>query len=164
MKPVTRRFALTLGLGLLAGLTSLQVGAQFPFPGVPPQTPMAQRNALNTVLSSVSWLQSATRSAPSFATGGYGLVFQRFGVVRAEYSGLKSTLTEQQLTAGANQVAELDAGLDIIEQAFTDYQTEVANGQSSLSALHNMCQVVNKAIGLWARELKRDCRQLRVGW
>ena len=62
------------------------------------------------------------------------------------------------------QLAELDAGLDIIQEAFTDYQTGVANGQSAYSALANMCRVLNEAIGVWAQEFKQDCRQLRVGW
>jgi hypothetical protein len=68
------------------------------------------------------------------------------------------------LTSGANQLAELDAGLDIIQEAFTDYQTAVANGQSSNTASANLRQVLNKAIRVWTQELKRDRRQLRVGW
>jgi hypothetical protein len=28
----------------------------------------------------------------------------------------------------------------------------------------NMCRVLNQGMGVWAQELKRDCRQLRVGW
>ena len=61
-------------------------------------------------------------------------------------------------------MAELDSGLDIIQEAFTDYQTAVANGQSDSSAFANMCQVLNEAMGVWGQEFKQDCRQLRVGW
>jgi hypothetical protein len=84
--------------------------------------------------------------------------------VRAQYNGFKSTLTPQQLASSTNQLAELDAGLDIIQEAFTDYQTAVANGQSSNTTSANLRQVLNKSIRIWTQELKQDCRQLRVGW
>jgi len=125
---------------------------------------MAQRNAMNLVISQVGWLQSATRTASSYTGGGFGLLVQQFQAVRAQYTGLKSTLTPQLLTTGASQAAELDAGLDIIQEAFTDYQAAVANGQSGASAFRNLCRVLNEAIGLWVQEFKQDCRKLRIGW
>ena len=126
---------------------------------------MAQRNAMNLVVNQVSWFQNATRTASSYAGGGgYGLLVQQFQAVRDQYAGFKSTLNPQQLNSGANQVAELDSGLDIIQEAFTDYQTAVANGQSGSSAFANMSQVLNEAMGVWVQEFKQDCRQLRVGW
>ena len=82
----------------------------------------------------------------------------------SQYDGFKSTLAPQQLASSANQLAELDAGLDLIQQAFTDYQTAVANGQSSNTASANLRQVLNEAIRIWTQELKRGRRQLRVGW
>jgi hypothetical protein len=27
-----------------------------------------------------------------------------------------------------------------------------------------MCRVLNEALGVWAQEFKKDCRQLQVGW
>ena len=60
--------------------------------------------------------------------------------------------------------AELGAGLDIIQKAFTDYQTAVATGRSSNTASANLRRVLNKAILVWTKELKRESRQLRVGW
>ena len=68
------------------------------------------------------------------------------------------------MNAGANQLAELDSGLDIIQEAFTDYQNAVANGQSQWSAFANMTRVLNEAMRVWVQELRRDCQQLRVGW
>jgi hypothetical protein len=167
MKLISSKLALPVGLGLLASLAVLWasvVYAQAQLPFAPTTTPMAQRNSLNLVLNRVNWFQNATRTAPSYTGGGYGILVQQFQAVRDQYNGLKSTLTPQQLASGANQLAELDAGLDIIQEAFTDYQTAVANGQSSRTALANMCHVLNEAIGVWTRELKQDCRQLRVGW
>jgi hypothetical protein len=154
-------------LGLLAGLAVLWVSvvcAQTQWPFAAPTTPMAQRNSLNLVVNQVNWFQNATRTASSYSGNGYGLLVQQFQAVRDQYSGLKSTLTPQQLNAGANQLAELDAGLNIIQEAFNDYQTAVGNGQSSTTAFANMTRVLNEAMGVWAQELKRDCRDLRVGW
>ena len=167
MKSFSSKLAPPLGSGLLVSFAVLwasAVYAQDQWPFAPPTTPMAQRNSLNLVLNRVGWLQNATRTASSYAGGGYGLLLQQFQAVRGQYNGLKSTLTPQQLASGANQLAELDAGLEIIQEVFTDYQTAVANGQSSSTASANMGKVLNKAIGVWAQELKRDCRQLRIGW
>ena len=167
MNTITRRLSVPLALGLLvssAVLSAKLVSAQPPWPFAPPTTPMAQRNGMNLVLNQVSWFQNATRTASSYSGGGYGMLMQQFQTVRAQYGSFKSTLNPQQLTAGADQLAELDAGLDIIQEAFSDYQTEVANGQSISSAFSNMCQVLNQAMRVWAQEFKRDCQQMRVGW
>ena len=167
MKSITRKLALPAGLGLLVGLAALfatRVGAQAPWPYAPPTNPMAARNAMNLVLNQIKWFQNSTRTAGSYAGGGYGILLQQFQAVRDQYAGFKSTLTPQQLNSGANQVAELDAGLDIIQEAFTDYQTAVANGQSDFSAFNNLRQVLNQAMGVWVQEFKQTCNQLRVGW
>jgi hypothetical protein len=155
-------------LGLLVSLAVLYanlVSAQAPWPFAAPTTPMAQRNAMNLVVNQVSWFQNATRTASSYAGGGgYGLLVQQFQAVRDQYSGFKSTLNPQQLNSGANQLAELDSGLEIIQEAFADYQNAVANGQSNSSAFTNMRQVLTEAMGVWVQEFKQNCRQLRVGW
>ena len=83
--------------------------------------------------------------------------------MRDQYNSFKSTLTPEQLASSANQLAKLDAGLDIIQQAFTGYQTAVANGHSSNTASANLRQMLNKAIRVWTQELKQDRRQLRIG-
>ena len=167
MKFISSKLALSRGLGLLVSLAVLWasvVDTQAQSPFVPPTTPMAQRNAMNLVLNQVNWFQNAARISSSYPGGGYGLLVQQFQAVRTQYSGFKSTLTPQQLASRANQLAELDAGLDIIQEAFTDYQTAVANGQSSNTTSANLRQVLNKFIRVWAQELKQDCRQMRVGW
>ena len=164
---MTHRYLRPAALSLLvslAVLSAILARAKFASPFAQPTTPMAQLNSKNLVLNQVSWLQNATRSASSQANSGYGLLMQQFQGVRDQYAGFKGTLTQQQLTVVANQIAELDAGLDIIQEAFTDYQTEVANGQSVYTALTNLCKVLNEAIGVWAQEFKKDCRQLKVGW
>ena len=167
MKLISNKLTPPLGLALsviLAVLWASVLYAQTQWPFVPPTNPMAQRNSLNLVLNQVNWFQNATRTASANTGGGYGMLVQQFQAVRSQYNGLKSALSPQQLAAGANQLAELDAGLDILQEAFADYQTAVANGQSNSTALANMCQVLNEASRVWAQELKQDCRQLRVGW
>ena len=125
---------------------------------------MSQRNALNLLLNQVNWFKNAARSASSYPGGGYGLLVQQFQAVRNQYNSFKSTLTPQQLASSASPLAELDAGLNTIQEAFTDYQTAVVNGQSSNTSSANLRRVLTKAIRVWTRELKQDCRQLRVGW
>ena len=166
MKFISSKLTLPRGLGVLVSLAVLWASvvctqAQLPF--APPTSPMAQRNALNLLLNEVNWFQNAARSASSYPDGGYGLLVHEFQAVRDQYNGFKSTLTPQQLASSANQLAELGAGLDIIQKAFTDYQTAVANGQSSNTASANLRQVLTKAIRVWTKELKQESRQLRVG-
>jgi hypothetical protein len=168
MKSISSKLALPVGLGLLVSLAVLWasvVYTQAQWPYAPPTTPMAQRNAMNLVVNQVNWFQNATRTSSSYSGGGgYGILVQQFQAVRDQYNGFKSTLNPQQLNSGANQLAELDSGLDIIQEAFGDYQNAVANGQSSTSAFSNMARVLNEAMGVWVQEFKRDCSQLRVGW
>jgi len=149
-----------------AGLLCAQVpwGYGPPPGGLTPNTPMAQRSAQTTVQSQVTWFQNSTRTASNYGDGGYGMVWQQFQMLQGAYNAFKATLTQRQLSAGANELAELDAGLGILEEAFTNYQQDVANGQSSTSAFNNMCQVLRQASGVWLQEFNSDCGRLRVGW
>ena len=167
MKLTSKKLALPLGLGLLVGLALFCAGpggAQAQWPYVQQTTPMAQRNAMNLVFNQIKWFQNATRTAGSYGGGGYGMLAQQFQAVRDQYAGFKTTLNPQQLNNGANQLAELDSGLDIIAEAFNDYQTALANGQSDITAFNNLRQVLNEAMGVWAQEFKQTCNQLNVGW
>ncbi len=167
MKTITEKLAPAAGLGLLVGLAALlaaQAGAQTAWPFAPPTNPMAQRNSMNLVLNQVKWLQTTTRTSGSYVGGGYGLLMQQFQAVRNQYAGFKSSLTPRQLNQGANQLAELDAGLDIIQEAFADYEAAVANGQSEVSAFTNLRRVLNQGIGVWAQEFRQTCSRLQVGW
>ena len=164
MKPTLKKLALLTGLGFLACLImspASRVGAQPFWPYVVQTTPMAQNNAMNVVLNQVRLCQNSTRA--SSYMNGYALLSQQFQEVRNQYAGFKGTLTPWQFGYGGNRLAELDAGLDIIQEAFADYQTAVANGQSPSRAFNNMKQVLNRAMGAWAQEFKQVCNQIRVG-
>jgi hypothetical protein len=85
-------------------------------------------------------------------------------MLQAAYNAFKPTLSPQQLSAGANEWAELDAGLGILEEAFTNYQQEVADGQSSATAFNEMRQVLYQASAVWLQEFNTTCSRMRVGW
>ncbi len=150
---------------LTAGLLCAQVPWGYPPPPPPAQnTPMAQRSAQMSVQSQVNWFQNSTRTASNYGGGGYGVVWQQFQALQGAFSGFKTTLSQQQLSQGANELAELDAGLGILEEAFSNYTQDVADGQSSASAFNNMCQVLYQASAVWLQEFNSDCNRLRVGW
>ena len=159
-----------LGLAALAILSAGLLCAQVPWgywpppAGPTPTTPMAQRSAQTTVQSQVTWFQNSTQTASNYGDGGYGIVWQQFQALQGAFNAFKATLTQRQLSAGANELAELDAGLGILEEAFTNYQQDVADGQSSTSAFNNMCQVLRQASGVWLQEFNSDCSRLQVGW
>ena len=148
-------------LSCLVTASALRVSAQYPWPYVVPATPMAQNNAMNLVQNQVRLCQNSTRAASYM--NGYAMLSQQFQEVRNQYGGFKGTLTPWQTGYGGNRLADLDAGLDIIAEAFTDYQAAVANGQSPSRAFNNLKQVLNQAMGAWGQEFKQVCYQIRVG-
>jgi len=147
------------GLKLLAPSSAT---AQFPYPT--PMTPDAQRNTSAQVRSEVGWLQNTTSTAPSYGAQGYGNVWERFQGVRGAYETFKQTLNPKQLADGANDLAELDAGLDIIQGSFQNFQTDVAAGRPANAALRDMCQVLREASQVWLQEFNKVCSRLRTSW
>jgi hypothetical protein len=163
MKARLRRFLVCGPLFLFAfvRLTTGVAWAQWPFP---PVTPNDQRNAVNNLRSQLNWFQNATRTAPNFGAQGYGQVHTQFDGIRGAYEGLKHTLSPRQLADGANALAELDAGLDIIQEAFANYENDVAAGRPATAALRDMCEVMRQATQLWAQELNKTCSRFRIGY
>lgn len=135
--------------------------AQWPFP--PVTTPDAQRNAMSVVRSRIGWVENATKTAPNYGPNGYANIWQQFQGLRAAYENFKQTLTPQQRAAGANSLAELDAGLDIIQEAFANYENDWAAGRSAAAALRDLCRVMRDGTRLWWHELNKTCASLRVG-
>jgi hypothetical protein len=156
-KTTYRAFGGLLVIILVSTLPLLSVFGQWP--AGPPTTPHAQRNALGAVRSQVGWVQNATKVASND-----GNLWQTFQALRQSYYDLKSTLTPKQLAHGANQFAELDAGLDIIQEAFGYYQEDLAAGRAAGPALRNLCRVVRESTALWLQELNKTCTHLQVGW
>jgi hypothetical protein len=166
MKPIIRKCFVVAGLAsLLSGLLALRAQPPWyaPPPSIPPPTtPDAQRNALSNLRARVDWLQSAIRTAGNY-TDGVGQVWQQFQYLRASYEAFTTTLNPQQHANCANELAELSAGLDILQESFTNYQNDVAGGRSADAALAELCQVLRQAAGVWLQELNKDCARLQVG-
>lgn len=135
-----------------------------PPPTMGPATPSTQRNVLNGVRAQYDWLQNATRTAPNYATGGVDLLWDQFQKLRGSFNALTMTLNARQTAQGANEIAELAAGLDIIQEAFGNYQDDVASGRPASTALRDLCQVLRQASAVWLQQLNRDCGRLRVGF
>lgn len=153
------------GLSLLACLAALcpvSVPAQWAFD--PAATPDAQRNALNSLRSQVNWLQNSTRTASNFGEQGYGSVWRSFQELRRAYFALTQTLTPQQSAYGANDLAELNAGLEILQEAFANYQEDVAAGQPAGPALAKMCRVLRQGSTLWLQGMNKTSSRLKIGW
>jgi len=87
-----------------------------------------------------------------------------FQGVRSIYGTFKSTLTPQQVNYGANELADLDAGLDIIQEAFTEDEQDVASGKARSMALRDMCRVLDQGMAVWLQQVNTSSSRLRVGW
>lgn len=150
---------LSVGVLLLSFQTHSQV-----LPVAPPvlASPVAPAQAAKNVRTRVEWLKNATVTAPSYSTGGAGLVARAFETLRLEYSGFARSLGPQQRANGANELAELAAGLDIIQEAFSNFEQDRAAGRSEGVALRELCDVIAKAADVWLREFNQDCVRLRV--
>lgn len=171
MRPHPTRYALCVSLVLL-GLTwqlfSLRAQPAWPY-APPPMLPAdtsgnSQRAALNQVRTQVGWVQNATRTASNYGAGGADVVYQQFQILRDMYSGFTRTLNPLQLNNGANEWAELSAGLDIIQESFVYYQQDIEKGRPAGVALKDLCQVMREASQVWLQQFNRDCTRLRVGF
>jgi hypothetical protein len=163
MKSYTRRsFLLSVSCLLACFGLFLQepVSAQLP---APPPTKDAARNAANDVRTRIQWLQNATRNAPNYGEQGYGNVWEQFQNVVAGFAAFKHTLTPGQLAESANTLAELDAGLGILQEAFTLFQSEVAYGRAKNVALRDMCQILREGSAIWLDEFNKTSSHMRVG-
>ena len=166
MKLITQKFLLLAVLSVscsLAVMRPAQLCAQAPWPFPPQTTPDAQRNALVGVRSQVNWVLNATRTAPGYGAGGAEVLWQQFQALRGAYSTFTGTLTPQQWNYGANDLAALGSGLDILQEAFGNYQEDLAAGRSGTTALRNLCQVLARGSRVWVQELNRVSNRLRVG-
>ncbi len=172
MKPATRIGVLTLEWlvsvalsALVCGTLSAQVPAwvSSPLPMPFSTTPEAQRAAMNNVRSRVDSLKDAALRANRYAAGAEVPVWQAYRAVYAEFLGFTRTLTPQQASAGANELAELTEGLNIIGEAFANLRDDLASGRPSAQALADLCYIVRKATDVWVAQFNKDCTWLRVG-
>ncbi len=172
MKRDFTNFPVLLGLIISAFALPFEpptLRAQAPWPYAPPPmmapptTPSAQRNALNEVRTQVRLLQNTTRTASSFS-GGADNIWQQFQALRGSFNNFTMTLTSAQQGYAANELSELRAGLDIIQEAFANYNDDLAAGRSATAAYNDLGKVLCDASALWLQQLNKVCNRLRVGW
>jgi hypothetical protein len=60
-----------------------------------------------------------------------------------------------------NAVAEMDAGLKIIAEAFVPVQEQIDSGTIERATIEQMTRILDSAIGEWDSELKRNRYRLR---
>jgi hypothetical protein len=141
---------------LFPGLLNSQVGY--------PTSPDTQRATYNNLLAQGRVLQNAIQTVPNYRTGGDDILAQQFQILCAAYVDFKRSLNTQQQYYGANDLAELDAGLDIIGGAFANCQQDLTAGRSPNYAMRTLCKVLGQGTGLWFRQLDQVSKRLRVGW
>lgn len=83
-----------------------------------------------------------------------------FQNLRATFNVAGELALQLQSARAANAAAELDAGLNIISEAFAPVQQELQAGAANRDTVINMCQVLNLALNEWQKELKKDSRRL----
>jgi hypothetical protein len=160
-----RRFIVTT-LAITSVLTlsgPAPVHAQFPTPYPAAPIPFSQRQLFDQLKMQLNWLNNATRTASNFGPGADTVLWNNFEGIRVGFGALTRSLSPKQLDYGANDLAELDAGLAIIGEAFTNFQDDLSNGRSVTVAYHTLCQVLRESMRLWAQELNRVAKRLQIG-
>jgi hypothetical protein len=147
-------------LAFVAAFFPLVATAQF-VPTV--ASPHAQRNALGMLRTKINIFQNATRTAPNFGQNAEGNVMGQFQELRSAFEALKQTLDARQWGRGADSLAELDAGLDILSEAFNYYQNDLALGRPAGPAIRDMCQILREGVQIWSQQLNKTATALRIG-
>jgi hypothetical protein len=132
-----------------------------PNPG--PPSPAAQRQIMESLYYQLRWLDNATRNSMMYNVGADANLYRQFDAVRVAYETLKRVLLPWQLDAAGNDLAELDAGLGIISEAFPNFQQDLNNGRNQQIAYRTLCQVLRDSMALWRRQLDQVSNGLRLG-
>jgi hypothetical protein len=126
-------------------------------------TPQNQRQFYEQLLMQLRWLQNATQSASMLNTAPDVTLFRQFDAIGVAFRAFTQTLTPWQAQRGANELADLDAGLSIIGEAFPNFQEDLNQGRSPQIALRTLCQVLREASQVWERQLRQTATTIRVG-
>jgi hypothetical protein len=87
------------------------------------------------------------------------LLFQ-FQNLQNTFRALAGVASQLQSARAANAAAELEAGLNIISEAFGPVQQEMQAGSDDRDTVIRMCSVLNEALLEWQKELKRCSSRL----
>lgn len=83
-----------------------------------------------------------------------------FQNLRHTFNAVGELALQLQSPRAANAAAELQAGLDIISEAFAPVQQEIQAGTANRDTALRMCQVLDQALMEWQKELKRCSSRL----
>lgn len=89
------------------------------------------------------------------------LLFQ-FQNLQNTFRAVAGVARQLQSARAANAAAELEAGLNIISEAFGPVQQELQAGKGNRDTVVRMCQVLNEALLEWQKELKKCSSRLGV--
>jgi hypothetical protein len=159
---------LKLSRNVLAALVMLSLTAWFAPQPAAAQTygywpyPYGPRMTLLPLQTQIDQFQRTCRLAPGYYTqGGYDMVWKQFQTLRSTYAAFKNSLSPPQVYEGGNDLADLDAGLDIIEKAFTRYQNTPAVIYPASASFDSLCNVLSRSVTVWSRELQEVFGRLR---
>lgn len=137
-----------------------QAQLDHPYPG---HREIDQHHALDPLLTQIDKFQKSTWSAPGmYHKGGYETLWQNFQAVRRSFSAFKGVLTERQTYEGANDLAELDAGLTTIQESFTHYQSDIARKPETSARFQTLCTTLFRSMKVWRTEASNDWDRWRV--
>jgi len=105
--------------------------------------------------------QSSIYSTQNFTTD-YQNLQLHFSNLRNVFNQVAGLVVQLQSARAANATAELDAGLNIIAEAFTPVQQQWQAGTLDRDTIVRMCRVLDEAMVEWQKELKKDSRRLGV--
>ena len=91
----------------------------------------------------------------------YRSLQMQFQKLAGTFDWLAKLVSQFEHPSVANAVAEMDAGLKIIAEAFLPVQQEIDAGTIERTTIAQMTRILDSAIGEWASELKRNQYRLR---
>jgi len=100
-------------------------------------------------------VRSAAYQTQNFWSDYQNLQFQ-FQNLRATFAAVDAFVPQLQSPRASNAAAELEAGLNIISEAFAP----VDQGTFNRDAIVRMCQVLKEALDVWRQELRKDAARL----
>lgn len=117
----------------------------------------SQRNAMDSVLGAGDILCGQAMAVSRSPDMRMDQILQKFDDLRASYMNFKTTLTPQQLSYAAAEIADLDSGLQIINELFTSNPQEAVTGQTLRDNMLVKMRALNDAVRAWCVKFRYDC-------
>lgn len=164
-----------LGLAMVPLPAKAQAVSPWPA-GMPPpflQAPTPADTLRNGVQTASDQARLAAQAATEMGRRARGVAYQMqnlwndYQLLEIQFQNLRTTFhavaelaLQLQSARAANAAAELEAGLNIISEAFAPVQQEMQAGTLNRDTVQRMCQVLNEALLEWQKELKRCSSRL----